>query len=95
MGKVQINGSATIINTKELATEVKNKMLEAPDGYHIELQVNTPLHGKLYISPAGSLTCRLTLKAKNYELVAVPDKAKKSEVTQEEIDALANSLLSQ
>ena len=92
--KVQLTGNATILGSKNLPADVINKMLEAPEGSHAEIQINVPatmLHGKLRTSAAGNLTCCFALKADNFEVVIVPDK--KEAGAEPDLDALAESLM--
>ncbi len=91
MKKVQVTGSATIIGSKSLSTEVFDKMLEAPEGQHAELLVKFPvgaiLKGEAKKSKSGNITCRFAIKSDNYEIVIVPDKAEKKEVNLDELTA--------
>jgi hypothetical protein len=93
--KVQLTGNATLVGSKNFPAEVTDKMLEAPEGHHAEVQVSVPatmLRGKLRQSSAGNLTCCFALKADNFEVVIVPDKSKETNA-EPDLEALAASLM--
>lgn len=100
--KLQLNGFATIANSKKLAPEVKEQILAAEEGKVKSLQVKlmdaegnvVVMKGPLQLSSTGSLMCRYAVKIESFELVEIDDPKieKPTESKEEKEEARVNQL---
>ena len=90
--KIQVNGWAYVVNSKKMTAKEKAELLAAPKGHHVELRLKIPnIQAQLREHTTGTLSCKITAKSEDCELVVVPDKHK--EETTDNLVAQAESLL--
>lgn len=103
MASLRANGFATIIGSKELPKEVKDKLLSADEGKKKVLCAvlkdadgnEVVIKGKLVLSKPGSLMIRFATWIKSFQLVevdSVPAKADKEENAKKRAKVLAEEL---
>ena len=100
--KLQLNGFVTIADSKKLAPEVKEQILDVPEGKVKRLEARLTdaegnevvLRGPLQLSKQGSLMARFAMKITSFDLVEIDDpKVEKPKATKEEKEeARANQL---